>query len=131
MDAINSPVLKRSLKMSHNNIKKMDCFKRFINVPWKKESVRTFRTLYISRSKIFFVRSFNLLISGNVSPRLFTNSIFLRDSVINPACVFVSRLILRCTDFILRVSIPVSPPRTRFRHFVVLQTQQRKVLMFV
>src|SRR5436190_6595766 len=108
---INSPVLKKFPKMSHNNIKRIDCFRIFIVLPWINERVRTWRTLDISRSNMPFVLSFKRLISGKVKPRLFTSSIFRNDSVINPACTLVSLLMDLCIVLIFLLTIPVKPPR--------------------
>ena len=91
----------------------MDCLRMLSAVPCRKVSVRTFRTFSISRVNILRVCSLRRRISGNVSPRLLTSSMFRSDSVMTPAIVLVSRLMDRWVVLIFLLSSPVSDPRTR------------------
>ncbi len=93
-----------------NNI---DCFRMLSVVPCRNVSRRIRFTFIISRLKIFRFWSCSLRISGKVRPRLFTSSMFRRDSVITPDILYVSRLIDRCVILIFLLSNPVSDPRTR------------------
>ncbi len=81
-------------------------------VPCKNVSVRTFLTFIISRLKIFRVWSCSRRISGKVSPRLLTSSMFRSDSVITPDILFVSRLIARWVVLSFVLNNPVSDPNT-------------------
>ncbi len=109
---ISSPVVRTFRNISQSRMKRIELFRMESVVPCRKVSVRTFFTFVISRVKIFRLCSRSLRISGKVSPRLFTSSIFRRDSVITPDILFVSRLISRCVVLIFLERSPVSDPST-------------------
>ena len=108
--AINSPVVSTFRKISHNRINNIDCFNKLSMLPCRKDNELTFLAFRISKSNILNVCSFNRLISGKVRPRLLTSSIFLRLSVITPACLSVCLLIDLCIPFILLETNPVRDP---------------------
>ena len=108
--AINSPVVSTFRKINHNKINSIDCFNKLSMLPCRKDNELTFLAFRISKSNILNVCSFKRLISGKVSPRLLSNSIFLRLSVITPACLSVCLLIDLCMPFILLETNPVREP---------------------
>ena len=69
-------------------------------VPCIKLRLRINRTFFNSNPNIFIVVVFKRFTSCSVNPKLFTNSIFLNDSVVAPAKAVVSPSISRDTFLI-------------------------------
>ena len=85
---------------NHINIKRITCRNVFTMVPCTKLMLRIRFTFLSSRPKILYVFLFRRFTSCLVSPRLFTSSMFLRDSVVEPANAVVSPTIFFWMIFI-------------------------------
>lgn len=67
---ISSPVDRTFLKINHNKVNKIECFRRLSVLPCKNESDRTRFTFCISSLNTRSVCSRSFLTSGKVNPRL-------------------------------------------------------------
>ena len=110
--AISSPVVSTSRKISHSSVNSTDSLSRLSVLPCRKLSQRMRRTLAISSSKISSVLACMRRTSRKVRPRLLISATLRRLSVMKPAFLVVSRLMLRCWPRICRLSRPDSPPST-------------------
>src|SRR5665213_2384384 len=87
------PAFILSLKISHIRMNRITWRRVFTKVPCIKLMLRMRFTLVSSSARIWYVFLFSLFTSSPVSPRLFTSSIFLRDSVVDPAKQYVDEVV--------------------------------------
>ena len=90
---------------------RMEVRSAFTEVPWMKLRLRRYFTFFNSRSRIFAVVLFKRLISCCARPRLFTSSIFRKDSVVAPANAVVSATMTFWIFLIFRLRTETSMPR--------------------
>ncbi len=86
--------------------------RRFTRVPCTKEMERMYFTFFNSSFRILLVLELSRFISCAERPRLFTNSIFLNDSVVDPASEVVSATMIFCSFFTFLLRKELTKPST-------------------